>query len=185
MFKCPEPEGLLRIRVVEAKDLMRCDFGLFGKSDPYVVLSVGAKKFRTQIVKKCVNPIFGETWETAVEIVRSQTLDIEVWDFDQGKDDDFMGRARVPIQCLVERGSSDLWITLEDASSGQVRIQTQWLKISHDVADYEDRLRETHGRQLSTALLMLYIDSCKQLPFTRSGISSSSNSKPNPVVQVS
>ena len=47
-------------------------------------------------------------------------MDIEVWDQDQGKDDDFMGRARVPIHSLAERGSTDMWITLEDASSGQV-----------------------------------------------------------------
>ena len=160
---------------------MRCDFGLFGKSDPYVVLSVGARKFKTQIVKKCVNPIFGETWEAVVEIVKSQTLDIEVWDHDQGKDDDFMGRARVPIQCFVERGTSDLWINLEEASSGLVRIQTSWMGLSKDKTDYEERLVETHGRNLSTSVLMLYVDSCKLLPSAKAGISS----KPSPVVQVS
>ena len=79
---------------------MQCDIGLFGRgqSDPYVVLTIGAKKFRSQTVKKTVNPVFGESWESVVEIVKSQSLDIEVWDHDQGKDDDFMGRARIPIQ---------------------------------------------------------------------------------------
>ena len=100
VFKCPEPEGELRITIVEAKNLMQCDIGLFGRgqSDPYVILAIGAKKFRSQTVKKTVNPVFGESWESVVEIVKSQSLDIEVWDQDQGKDDDFMGRARIPIQ---------------------------------------------------------------------------------------
>ena len=100
VFKCPEPEGVLRITIVEAKNLMQCDIGLFGRgqSDPYVVLAIGAKKFRSQTVKKTVNPVFGDSWESVVEIVKSQILDIEVWDQDQGKDDDFMGRARIPIQ---------------------------------------------------------------------------------------
>ena len=91
---------MLRITIVEAKNLMQCDIGLFGRgqSDPYVVLTIGAKKFRSQTVKKTVNPVFGESWESVVEIVKSQSLDIEVWDQDQGKDDDFMGRARIPVQ---------------------------------------------------------------------------------------
>ena len=28
--------------------------------------------------------------------------------------------------------------------------------------DYDERLEETHGRKLATAVLLLYIDSCKQ-----------------------
>ena len=127
VFKCPEPEGVLRVTVVEAKNLMQCDFALFsrGQSDPYTVLTVGAKRFRTKTVKKTVNPEFGESWECVVDMVRSQMLDIEVWDQDQGKDDDFMGRARVPIHVLAERGVSDLWVSLEEATSGQVRRSGQ------------------------------------------------------------
>ena len=54
VFKCPQPDGVLRITVVEAKNLMHCDFGFFGsgQSDPYVVLSIGAKKYRTETIKK-------------------------------------------------------------------------------------------------------------------------------------
>lgn len=76
---------------------MQYDIGLFGRgqSESYVVLAIGAKKFRSQTVKKNVNPVFGESWEAIV--VKSQSLDIEVWDQDQGKDDDFMGRVGIPI----------------------------------------------------------------------------------------
>ena len=67
VFKCPEPEGVLRITIVEAK--ISCNvtlIGLFGRgqSDPDVVLAIGAKKFRRQTVKKTVNPVCGESWES-------------------------------------------------------------------------------------------------------------------------
>jgi len=183
VFKCPEPEGILRITLVEAKNLMKMDIGFFGnhgKSDPYVVLSVGAKKFKSRIVKKSVDPVYGETWETVVEVVKGQRLDIEVWDFDQGFDDDFLGRASVPIISLADRGESDLWVTLEEATSGKVRIQTQWMTMSSDREDYDERVDEAHGRQLSTAVLMVYVDSCKQLPLAKAGVTS----KPDPIVQL-
>ena len=183
VFKCPEPEGILRVTLVEAKNLMKMDFGFFGnpgKSDPYVHLSVGAKKFKSQIVKKTVDPVYGETWEAVVEVVKGQRLDIEVWDFDQGMADEFMGRASVPIRSLADRGQSDLWINLEEATSGKVRIQTQWMTMSSDREHYEDRVEEAHGRQLSTAVLMVYVDSCKHLPLAKAGVSS----KPDPIVQI-
>ena len=184
VFKCPEPEGVLRITLVEAKNLMKMDVGFLGnpgKSDPYVILSVGANKFKSRIVKKTVDPVYGETWEAVVEVVKGQILDIEVWDFDQGMEDEYMGRASVPICSLADRGASDLWITLEEATSGKVRIQAQWMTLSTDRDDYNDRVEEAHGRQLSTAVLMVYVDSCKQLPLAKAGVST----KPDPIVQVS
>jgi len=183
VFKCPEPEGVLRITLVEARNLMKMDFGFFGnpgKSDPYVVLSVGANKFRSQIVKKTVDPVYGETWEAVVEVLKGQRLDIEVWDFDQGMADEFMGRASVPISSLASRGETDLWINLDEATSGKVHIQTQWLTLSSDKEDYEDRVEEVHGRHLSTAVLMVYVDSCRHLPLAKLGVTS----KPDPIVQL-
>ncbi|XP_018364571.1 PREDICTED: extended synaptotagmin-2 isoform X4 [Trachymyrmex cornetzi] len=57
-LKIPEPEGVLRIHVVEAKHLMKKDIGVLGKgkSDPYAVINVGAQEFRTKIIDNTVNP---------------------------------------------------------------------------------------------------------------------------------
>ena len=94
---------------------MHCDYALFGsgKSDPYIVVSIGARKFETRVIKKTVNPVYGEIWETEVEIVKSESLHISVWDQDRSKEDDFMGQVRVPLKSLVERGETDLWLTLD------------------------------------------------------------------------
>lgn len=53
-LKMPEPEGVLRVHVVEAKNLMKMDIGMLGmlgkgKSDPYAIIQVGAQQFRTQV----------------------------------------------------------------------------------------------------------------------------------------
>ena len=71
MFKCPEPAGILRVTLVEARDLMRMDVSLFGrkgKSDPYVKMSVGAKQHQSRTVKNTVEPGWDETWEVALEV---------------------------------------------------------------------------------------------------------------------
>lgn len=51
-------QGVLRIHVVEAKDLMKKDIGVLGKgkSDPYAIVTVGAQQFRTQTIDNTVNP---------------------------------------------------------------------------------------------------------------------------------
>lgn len=51
-------KGVLRIHVVEAKDLMKKDIGVLGKgkSDPYAIVTVGAQQFRTPTIDNTVNP---------------------------------------------------------------------------------------------------------------------------------
>ncbi|KAG8234694.1 hypothetical protein J437_LFUL015348 [Ladona fulva] len=58
ILRTPEPEGVLRVHVVEAKELMKKDIGMLGKgkSDPYAVLTVGAQEFRTQTINNTVAP---------------------------------------------------------------------------------------------------------------------------------
>jgi len=183
VFKCPEPEGVLRIALVQARDLMRMDFSLFGrkgKSDPYAVISVGAKEYRTKIIRNSVNPVWEEEWEVVIDVARGQVVHINLWDWDQGMADEFMGRVSIPIHALVNRAQTDLWINLEEATSGRIRIRTEWLVMSTDVRHFEERKLEVHGKQLSSAVLLAYIDSCKQLPLTKSGMT-----KPDPVVQLS
>lgn len=53
-----EPEGVLRVHVVEAKHLMKKDIGLIGsgKSDPYTVVSVGPQEYKTATIDNTVDP---------------------------------------------------------------------------------------------------------------------------------
>jgi Ca2+-dependent lipid-binding protein len=57
-LKAPEPEGVLRVHVVEAKNLMKKDIGMLGKgkSDPYAVVTLGAQEFKTKVIVNNVDP---------------------------------------------------------------------------------------------------------------------------------
>ena len=81
---------------------------------------------------------------------------------------------------MANRAESDLWVNLEDATSGRLRLKTQWFTISNDIKDHEERKAEVYGTQNATAVLLVYIDSCKQLPLTKPNLT-----KPDPVVGVS
>ena len=75
-----------------------------------------------------------------------------------------------------------MWISLEDATSGQVKLRTEWFGLSSAPADLDTRLEEVGARRLATAVLMVFVDCCKQLPLTKGPLMSG---KPDPSVQVS
>lgn len=63
-------QGVLRVRVIEAKQLMKMDRVLgIGKSDPYAIITVGSQEFRTKTIYNTVNP----KWDFYCE-VSSQSL---------------------------------------------------------------------------------------------------------------
>jgi Ca2+-dependent lipid-binding protein len=53
-----KPQGVIRICAIEARNLMKKDVGVLGmgKSDPYVILSVGAQSFKSKTINNTVNP---------------------------------------------------------------------------------------------------------------------------------
>ncbi|KAJ8964465.1 hypothetical protein NQ317_015310 [Molorchus minor] len=58
-LKSLEPEGVLRVHVFEAKNLERKD--VTGKSDPYVILNVGAQECRTHVIQERTGILNGIT----------------------------------------------------------------------------------------------------------------------------
>mmetsp|Transcript_47647 Transcript_47647/g.134245 ORF Transcript_47647/g.134245 Transcript_47647/m.134245 type:complete len:670 (-) Transcript_47647:34-2043(-) len=93
----PMPEALLRIGVVEARGLKGMDHHLIGKatSDPYVKIRIGDREHRTAVIKKQLDPHWGDDgWADFLMYTPRQHLDIEVFDSDLwtlGKGDDQIG----------------------------------------------------------------------------------------------
>lgn len=60
-------KGILRVRVIEAKQLMKMDVSILGtgKSDPYAIISVGSQEFRTRTITNSVNP----KWDFHCEVI--------------------------------------------------------------------------------------------------------------------
>ncbi|XP_057327423.1 extended synaptotagmin-3 isoform X2 [Microplitis mediator] len=174
VLKMPEPEGVLRIHVVQAKHLMKKDIGVLGKgkSDPYAVITVGAQEFRTKTIDNTVDP----KWDYWCEFIVEQSSGVNnkvithLFDKDKTGQDDQLGRASIEVSRVKKRGTIDNWFTLEFAKHGMVHLRLTWLSLSKSVADLQAALMETQQLRvtsMSTAVLTLFIDSAKNLPCLR------------------
>ncbi|XP_055847648.1 extended synaptotagmin-2 isoform X2 [Episyrphus balteatus] len=183
-LKMPEPEGILRIHVVEAKDLMKKDISVLGKgkSDPYAVINVGAQEFKTQTIDNTVNPKWDFWCEAVVEVTQHSILVLKLFDWDRTGDDESLGRASVDISQVVKKGLLDTWLTLEEAKHGLLHVRLSWYKLTSDPQDLQAALLETQllrVTSMSTALLIVFVDSAKNLPHARTA------SNPDPYLVVS
>ncbi|XP_034486132.1 extended synaptotagmin-2 isoform X2 [Drosophila innubila] len=178
-LKMPEPEGLLRIHVVEAKNLMKKDISMLGKgkSDPYAIINVGAQEFRTQIIDNNVNPKWDYWCEAPVFIEMGQWVDLHLMDSDDSKKDESLGRASIDISSVIKKGVLDTWLTLEEAKHGDLHVRLQWYKLTANPNDLQQILLETQLLRVTTmssAVLSVFIDSARHLKQARS------HSKPDP-----
>ncbi|XP_049846632.1 extended synaptotagmin-2-B isoform X1 [Schistocerca gregaria] len=175
-LKMPDPEGVVRIHVVEAKNLMKKDMKMLGmgKSDPYCIVSIGGKTFRTQTIDNTLNPKWDFWCEAKITSQKAQMLSFELWDWDPGfpgiENDDFLGRATVELSQVTKKGKVGMWLTLEGAKRGMVHVRMTWLTLSKDKNDLAAALQETQMLRvtsMSTAVLVVFVDSVKNLPKAR------------------
>ena len=114
VLKCPDSAGVLRVKMIQAKDLVDLDGLGSGKSDPYVILTVGAHTFRMPTMMDTCNP----KWETnnvfdfPIEVVHGQELLMEFYDDDSRKDDEFMGRAKIQTNLVAQRGHIEVSVLM-------------------------------------------------------------------------
>ncbi|XP_031626482.1 extended synaptotagmin-2 isoform X3 [Contarinia nasturtii] len=178
-LKMPEPEGVLRIHVVEAKDLMKKDIGVLGKgkSDPYAIVMVGSQQFRTPTIDNTVNPKWDYFCEACFDVKCSTNIGFDLFDWDRTGNNEPLGRATVEISNVVKNGTLDTWITLEQAKHGMLHVRFSWLELSSNASDLHSALAETQllrVTNLASAVLSVYIDSASDLPQARV------QSKPDP-----
>ncbi|XP_026324358.1 extended synaptotagmin-2-B isoform X2 [Hyposmocoma kahamanoa] len=182
-LRMPEPEGVLRIHLVQAQNLMKKDVSMLGKgkSDPYAIITVGAQQWKTKHIDNNVNPRWDYWCEARVMQSVGQALEIEVFDKDEGNNDDKLGRCSLDISQVVKSGRLDTWQTLQQAKHGKVHLRLSWHRLSSDLLDLSHALTETllvKTGEISSAVLSVYIDSCKKLPSARPA------SKPDPYLIV-
>ncbi|XP_022819052.1 extended synaptotagmin-2 isoform X2 [Spodoptera litura] len=178
-LRMPEPEGVLRIHLVQAQNLMKKDVSMIGKgkSDPYAIITVGAQQWKTKHIDNNVNPRWDFWCEARIMQSLGQALEIEVFDKDEGNNDDKLGKCSLDISQVVRFGRLDTWQTLQQAKHGKVELRLSWHRLTSDVSELSRALTETlliKTGELSSAVLSVYIDSCKKLPNART------QSRPDP-----
>ncbi|CAG5126272.1 unnamed protein product, partial [Candidula unifasciata] len=166
-LRYPQPQGVVRIKVVEAKDLIQADIGLtgMGKSDPYCKIRVGAKQVKTKVVHNSLCPVWDETFELIVDSADGQLLYIDVFDEDPGLMHDDLGSISLDLSQLKESGFEDEWFPLEDVKSGMIHVQLTWLWLANQANELDRVIEDLIDEDIvHVAILLLYLDSAKNLP---------------------
>uniref|UniRef100_A0A8B9HD96 Extended synaptotagmin-2 n=1 Tax=Astyanax mexicanus TaxID=7994 RepID=A0A8B9HD96_ASTMX len=170
-LRFPIPKGVLRVHFLEAQNLLAKDKflkGLIkGKSDPYGVVKIGNQLFQSKVIKDCLNPKWNEVYEALVN--DQQNIEIELFDEDPDEDD-FLGRLTLDLNELQKEKKVDEWFVLDEVSSGKLHLKLEWLSplSTSDTLDQglsSIRAEKGHANDgLSSALLVVHLDSARNLP---------------------
>uniref|UniRef100_A0A8C6IRL3 Extended synaptotagmin-3 n=1 Tax=Melopsittacus undulatus TaxID=13146 RepID=A0A8C6IRL3_MELUD len=160
-LRFPIPHGVVRVHLLEAENLVQKDSflgAIRGKSDPYALLRVGTVQYRSKTVSRDLNPIWNETFEFVVHEVPGQDLEVDLYDEDPDKDD-FMGSLLISLVDVMNDRTVDEWFPLSKTTSGHLHLKLEWLSLVND----QEKLHEDK-KGLSTAILIVYLDSAFNLP---------------------
>ncbi|VEN50761.1 unnamed protein product, partial [Callosobruchus maculatus] len=163
-LKSLEPAGVLRVHVFEAKNLEEKD--VTGKSDPYVILNVGAQEYKTKAIKRELNPKWDYWCEFIILDPYEQYLQFKLFDQDAFNEDEFLGSGLVEVHSVIKEGENDKWFQLDHAKHGQIHLRFTWLKLSEESSDLDEALNEVKALKVdtvNTALLTLYLDMAEDL----------------------
>jgi Ca2+-dependent lipid-binding protein len=124
----PPPARKVQVVVSEARDLVAADRG--GTSDPFAVAQIaGLRAVKTKVVKKTLDPKWGETLVLKVPSGNTEPLRIQVYDHDQFGSNDFLGEIIIPLDVMDVGQVVDKWYDLEprqgkdDEVSGSIHLQ--------------------------------------------------------------
>ncbi|XP_077472659.1 extended synaptotagmin-3 [Stigmatopora argus] len=161
-MRFPLPRGVVRVYLVEARDLLAKDTYMLGmvkgKSDPYATLCVGDRKVKSKTVKENLNPSWGEVHEFVVHEAPGQELEVELYDEDTDKDD-FLGRYHLDLGEVKKEKQMDQWFPVEGVENGEVHLKLHWLSLQSDPT----MLKES-SEGYACAMLAVYLDSASNLP---------------------
>uniref|UniRef100_A0A8D2ZRM2 Extended synaptotagmin-like protein 1a n=1 Tax=Scophthalmus maximus TaxID=52904 RepID=A0A8D2ZRM2_SCOMX len=136
------PQGVLRIHLVEAQNLIAKDNFMGGmvkgKSDPYVKIRAAGITFRSHTIKENLNPIWNELFEVILTQLPGQEIQFELFDKDIDQDD-FLGRCVLTFQNIT-------WYILNDVKSGRVHLMLEWLPRVSDLPRLEQNSEEPKDR---------------------------------------
>ncbi|XP_055531817.1 multiple C2 and transmembrane domain-containing protein isoform X2 [Wyeomyia smithii] len=161
----------LRIHLISGHNLVAMDKS--GTSDPYVKFKVGGRLlYKSKTVHKELNPVWDETFVVPVEDP-FQPINIKVFDYDWGLQDDFMGAAKLQLTSLELSRAEEMLIKLEDAQRankdlGEIKLNvTLWPKTQEDKEQRNPKLADASRRlksQIWSSVVTIVLIEAKGLP---------------------
>ncbi|XP_061470728.1 extended synaptotagmin-1 isoform X1 [Rhineura floridana] len=186
-LRSPIPRGVVRVYLMEAKDLQSKDKyikGMIeGKSDPYAIVRVGTQVFTSKVIDEDLNPKWNEMYEFIVHEVPGQELEVELFDKDPDQDD-FLGRMKLDFGEVFKARVLEEWFPLQDGGRARVHLRLEWHTLMSDGSKLEQVLHwnktiSSKPEPPSAAILVVYLDRAQELPLKKS------SKEPNPMVQLS
>ncbi|KAJ2058499.1 Tricalbin-2 [Coemansia sp. S146] len=129
----PTAKGVLVIHMQSARGLPKMD--TFGKADPYVRISTIKHpeiSVRTRTIEKTLAPSWGETLILLV-YSKSDTIQFEVFDWNNVGKDDKIGFVSYPMQRLLEQPESEgntMPIMMGETERGQLSFDMSYFPVS-------------------------------------------------------
>ena len=159
-----EPEGVLCLTLVEAKQLVNKDSQILGQgvSDPYTNIDFTAdrllQRFKSPCIKDDLNPVWNFLCQVPVDDLRSVSdITLTLFDKDKYTKDDPLGDCTLPksvVKRAAETGQDqDFWKLLDNTKTGSVRTRISWSTLSMNPMNQKD----------DQALVVVFIDSCKSI----------------------
>ncbi|VDM12278.1 unnamed protein product, partial [Wuchereria bancrofti] len=181
----PEPDGVLRLKIVEARNLENRDikFTKNMASDPYCQIHVGSQFYRTKTIDNNLNPVWNEYFEFVVDQANGQKLRMELFDYDKGSSDEELGTLTIDLINVKEKRSLDDWFPLDACRHGDIHIQAAWMNLSCSPVDFTYQEFGSYwfntDKPVHSALLLIFIDSVSDLPYPKAKL------EPSPYIMVS
>ena len=166
----PRPEAVLRFRLHAARNLRAMDFNFFGQgsSDPYATAKVGARSYRSAVVKKTLHPVWKEEAYDFFLFNKRQLLNVQLFDQDMSSADDFLGGVELAVGevALGCCGGEPMWLPLEleeNKNAGEVQLELTTLELV-EVRDHSQILKCCTKRRENTTLCLVQVEDVRGVP---------------------
>ncbi|XP_054740886.1 multiple C2 and transmembrane domain-containing protein isoform X1 [Anastrepha obliqua] len=169
----------LRVHLKSGSDLMAMDKN--GLSDPYVKFKVGGRLLhKSRTIHRDLNPVWDEVFIVPIEDP-FLPINIKVFDYDWGLQDDFMGSAQIDLTQLELGKAEDLCLPLHDTNHperqmGEILVNlTLWPRSQEDKEMHFQRntkLAESSKRlksQIWSSVVTILLVKAKDLPLADDG----------------
>ena len=110
----------MKLRLIVHKAVKLANKDLIGKSDPYVVVAYGDKKFKSKPVKNNLNPVWDHKVVFDLNDKPASKIRLSVFDEDIGKDD-LMGSVDIDVEDIKKsKTANNSKVDLTGCKSGQI-----------------------------------------------------------------
>lgn len=174
-----KPVGILHVKVVRGLKLKKKD--LMGKSDPYVKLKLTEDKLpskKTKVKHSNLNPEWDEEFKFVIRDPQTQTLELNVYDWEQVGKHDKMGMNVIPLKDLTPEETKSLTLDLlknmdpndvqNEKSRGQLVVELMYNpfkedELERDTGDPNEVQKAPEGTPAGGGLLVVTVHEAQDL----------------------